>query len=1268
MAKVSLNFLPTTADQYTVIIALARILHSDEFRSFAKEAADPLYNSDLPQDSRRRLLNFKVELKESRVGTTRNDGTGILTLPSDDARSKFLDWVVKRKNHVYVEGKKIRVQRAPFGTREHEAMTLSKTPYLDPGIEREHQEKVWALHEALRVDFVQFGFYYRDYPSKPIPDGSQTPLRKYSVEWEKQYFHTDSSSPRSNSPGSPSGVAWLRLEYDHKLIRIQLGDESTEYLGSNINITFASISKIAIGYDPQPYICFDTLTPPALEGIKFHRTLTGDEALDARRSKTRIGSLEPGHLRVAPYAQQLRLVLYRPPTGDILQVFSDLCFTAGLPKTILARFNHPFVLEASKLELFSAKRLHKLDLLLRTLDWEVAFQIEALLRNALLHTDEIDKLIPRIKELVLVKGSSVVSQMLLEYRRHLRAKSLRESPLACFARVSKSFTYHPLSFQSGSFNCCHVTVTPTRLVLEGPFPVQSNRIIRKYQNYEDHFLRVDFRDEDKMQYRWDREVDGSHFVRERVGGILKNGLTLGGRDFEFLAYSTSALRGHAVWFMNPFKDEATGRLVTSESIRNDIGDFAGTPLLKSPSKYAARLAQAFTATDPSVRIGRHQWMLIPDIVVAGHENDTKLHSKFVYTDGVGTISSKLATMIWDALCEARHYTGVRLRPSAFQIRFLGFKGVVCIDHELDKREDGIMMCLRPSMKKFESDDVTAMEAEIEIAMAFEKPNTAYLNRPLVMALEDRGVRQTAFRKLQDIAVGAALTIDDSITQFRAVLKDHSLGNPFRLVYLLEKLEKLGLDLQAKHRTPGIDNAFFKQLRQVAMNDVLREIKHSARIPISESYLLVGVADEGPAYKKAGYTNVFELPPGKIYACVQRYHDEPPIWLEGSCTISRSPVAHVGDVQRVQAIGKPPKGMLCLFEGLKNVVVLPSQSSHDEPRSLASCLGGGDLDGDMYSVIQYSGLLPPNQERPASYPDGDTLTLEDDSTVNDICNFIVEYINSDVLGLLSDRLLVIADQSKLGMHDDDCKWLAELCSQAVDYPKQGIPVDLDHNRLPRTLLRCKPDWHAAEVIDPRKTDYYRSEKALGDLYRAISLDEPELLASDAAQQNETVQDDVSSNAIYRILAPHIEKNVPNYTQPDGTEHEIHVIFQKYVEELRYISITHTLTSAPGVTLKEAEMVLGTILAKCSQKRWRSDCIYRMRYHTQTVVRDIQKQLLDRSDSRLAPEELEDALRKAWAAWDFALRHEKKFGAKSFGLVALGIIFDCLEQLPGARLSL
>ena len=49
-------------------------------------------------------------------------------------------------------------------------------------------------------------------------------------------------------------------------------------------------------------------------------------------------------------------------------------------------------------------------------------------------------------------------------------------------------------------------MTPTRFLLEGPYVVQSNRVIRDYEGYEHNFIRVDFRDEDHLQYRWEKDV------------------------------------------------------------------------------------------------------------------------------------------------------------------------------------------------------------------------------------------------------------------------------------------------------------------------------------------------------------------------------------------------------------------------------------------------------------------------------------------------------------------------------------------------------------------------------------------------------------------------------------------------------------------------------------------------------------------------------------------------------------------------------------------
>ncbi|KAF7311429.1 RNA-dependent RNA polymerase [Mycena kentingensis (nom. inval.)] len=1178
-----------------------------------------------------------------------------LSLPSDHVRRKLLEWMADPDNcRVRVLGQKIKFERyhGKEATSKRDCILLSKTPYVDPNVERLHQAKLDQLDKALRVDVVQFGAYYREYPARPT---GRVPSRRFSVEWERKYYNDGSDTHRF--PGVPGGVAWLRFEYDHKRI---LGDENTEYVGSLVIITFQSIAKLAIGYDgPIPYICFDTLTPPILEGIKFHRTLTGNPEFDNRHAKIRIGSLESGHERVSPYAHHVRLMLYSDPARKTIEVFHKLCLDAGFPRTILISVPDLSPIEACKKGFFEPRRLYKLETLFKKMEWPVVFQLEALLHNGCLTTDEIDAFLPKIQKLVKNKGGNYVGRFLQRFREALGIKLLQESTADCYERVLERFAEHFLTLQAGAHNCCHITITPTRMILDGPFPVQSNRVIRQYKDYEHNFIRVDFRDEDKLQYRWARDVDGSYFVRERVGKILKEGLEIGGRTFEFLAYSTSALRGHAVWFMYPFED-ATGTLVNSHSIRQSLGNFAGTKLLKSPSKYAARLAQAFTATDPSVRIARHEWEEVPDLIVAGHEHDEKPAAKHVHTDGVGTISRRLADRIWHALC---------------------YKGVVSVDHQLDNHPKGIHMRLRPSMKKFDSDETQKKIAEIEIAMAFASPMTAYLNRPLVMALEDRGVRRDDLMELQEDEVRNARTIDDGIAQFRSILQNHGLGRPFRLAFILDKLEKLGLDLKANKRMPAIDDPWLRELRQVAMNDVLRDIKHSARIKIPESYLLVGVADEGPAYLQEGFDNVYTLPPGKIYACIQRPEDDEPTWLEGSCTISRSPIVHLGDIQRVQAIGKPPEGMLCSFDGLKNVVVLPSTAAASDraPRSLASCLGGGDLDvqigicirfnsssSDLYCVINYAPLLPTSQNEPASYPDGETFTLDRDSTVEDIADFVVEYINSDVLGLLSDRLLIIADQSKEGMNDGNCQKLAALCSQAVDYPKQGIAVDLNANPLPKLLLRCKPDWHSAEVISPRPTDYYTSDKALGRMFRAITLDEivqhQQGPPGIAAPNGHTTRRNPLSNPIYSTLLLHIEQTLER-AMPVGDAPAplaIPTLFRKYVDELRYITTTHTLTNEANKSLLESEIVIGTILAKSNQKRWRSDCIYRCRYHTQALVDDVQRRLWKKRDGNGNDLPLkEEDLERAWHAYGHGLSREAEFGAKSFALLALGTVLDWLE---------
>jgi len=286
-------------------------------------------------------------------------------------------------------------------------------------------------------------------------------------------------------------------------------------------------------------VCFETVAPPVFEEFAFHERITGDKEKHKKKFK-RLGSLDSRHAIVAPYAQQLRLVLYPEHrdrfdpsifTHNVIEEFVEMCKTANLPSSMIMQFRERYQLEADSCEFFSPKRLHKLAKEFKRLPWPVAFQLESLLHNRLLHAEDLEKLLSRVRTLISRKDPAYVCELLRKYYGELKACpscDWRESPLDHFTRLERQFKFHPRqpsndNASKGHFQCCHVTITPTRMILEGPYAVHSNRVIREYSQFEDSFLRVDFRDEDRLQYRWACDVDGTDYLDDRVGGILKNG-------------------------------------------------------------------------------------------------------------------------------------------------------------------------------------------------------------------------------------------------------------------------------------------------------------------------------------------------------------------------------------------------------------------------------------------------------------------------------------------------------------------------------------------------------------------------------------------------------------------------------------------------------------------------------------------------------------------------------------------------------------------------
>jgi hypothetical protein len=168
-------------------------------------------------------------------------------------------------------------------------------------------------------------------------------------------------------------------------------------------------------------------------------------------------------------------------------------------------------------------------------------------------------------------------------------------------------------------------VTPCGIYLYGPDAECINRILRKYFQHHDCFLRVQFCDEDGMPVKFDRDISNKP-VYERFRNVLNTGILIAGVRFSFLGFSHSSLRSQSCWFMAPFDHEGT--LISSEEVIKDLGNFSD---IRTPARCAARIGQAFSNT-------REAMTLAPGTVKDNNELADVERNGRVFSDGVGTIS------------------------------------------------------------------------------------------------------------------------------------------------------------------------------------------------------------------------------------------------------------------------------------------------------------------------------------------------------------------------------------------------------------------------------------------------------------------------------------------------------------------------------------------------------------------------------------------------------------------------------------------------------
>ncbi|PSR72409.1 hypothetical protein PHLCEN_2v11752 [Hermanssonia centrifuga] len=818
-------------------------------------------------------INFAIYLHKRR-GNVRQR-TGVLTLPTVAIGNQFLqEFGGPTPRRSIVLGTKVDFRLSNKPPRPHIVEEIRRLPYDDPRAQEERDRQTDLVRsEVVSLRAIQFGWECRD--------------NVFSIEWERivdrcELIFDDERREFRIKAYEPSLVRFIAIRASHIAWTSAAMDTST----STTPAIFLSLN-----YPPN----YETESTRNISILMQALNLSSRNLEPEPRQRwTNFGN---DHAEIAPYTSVAIRLLCRDQSG--LKTYQRLCKFAHIKAD---EYAYP----AERRNLFSSSVQAEYQSWLLQLAWPVAFQVEALTRGLLVDLREMLHLRRRILEMVRDKGATFTSSFLRHFA--TQAKTLfwytdetytpSGSVQDLYVRCEQDYSPPTRSRPRGPvpvpdidiFECLHVTVTPTSMLLDGPYPERSNRIMRQYTGNHDSFLRVNFVDETQLQYRFDREVDGASFIKRRVGKVLTDGLHIAGRHFRFLAYSQSALKEHAVWFVKEFV-HSDGKVVNAATIIEGLGTFDGLvsdpKLIYCPARYGARISQAFTATDSSVTVEPEEIFELDDI----HD----IAGKWCFTDGVGTISGDLAREIWRTLSARRR--GARKAqtyPRAFQIRFMGSKGMLSVDYRLTGRA----ICIRPSMIKFEAPSSLA----IDIARAFYRPGPFYLNRQLIMILEALGVPYEVFAKLQRAAVRDAQESVNSLERSARLLETYGLGTSYRLTSVMLSLHKLGVE-------PLSEDPFWQKMMDFSVNHVLRELKYHARIPVPEAWNLVGVADIH------GY-----LTEGEIFGCIVPPDGTAPIYLEGPTTVSRSPSIHPGDVQIARGIGKPPPGSPFERESLRNTLV------------------------------------------------------------------------------------------------------------------------------------------------------------------------------------------------------------------------------------------------------------------------------------------------------------------------------------------------------------
>lgn len=436
-------------------------------------------------------MNFHVRLIPDKHVRHSHTGKGVITFPSQ----KLADLAVQyftHDNNFRTRNKVIRFEPSREPPQRNLLADLQLMPYRDPQEILQLRDRLIDVRSGEGVEAwnVQFMYECRDWVLSP--------------EWEW--------SPNPDYPFQ------LRLEETTREVVIEKSE--SQNTSTMIRIKYLSVSCIDLDTKTYSFVIYLSYAP------SYEQAIYPPSGSKVPRNK--LIALDPSHMEVGPFTWCcIRVVC---SSFGSINAFRSMAETVKIPVT---ERDH----EVSPRARYSQARRQRMQNWLAEINWEVAFQYERMYRDILLDPKEIWSLKrPTMDAIASRLGVKGTINALRRFRLKLNSNWAVNEETSVFHlfrdSVEEEAELGTFTFETGTshFMCFHVYFTPSLMGLEGPLLDVSNRILRAYPEHQNQFLRVSFVDEEAMRLRFDRrEVDGSSFVHERVGNILKYGFDLCGR-------------------------------------------------------------------------------------------------------------------------------------------------------------------------------------------------------------------------------------------------------------------------------------------------------------------------------------------------------------------------------------------------------------------------------------------------------------------------------------------------------------------------------------------------------------------------------------------------------------------------------------------------------------------------------------------------------------------------------------------------------------------